>query len=285
MKIPSWAPLELVDVYNDLKNEVAKERSGPLKTFDPRKALEDGWLYVGEYFPGAAMQLAVVEPLITNPAMKTVWAALYRRASDFKPAATFPYGRQTQAHNLTGACLVAEFRWLNLPRRTRTESKKFYGKIATHAGALADLLLQDPQNEALLAMSTLVPRRRVDKFREALIADDHRPWGGFDGWLNMEIFETLLEPLPAYLLTLQKRAKHLTVQPPAVKQPKSKAAKTNFFIELLSEYFTKAYGSPLHSHVATIVSAIFNIEIGEDRVRALLRSRNKKAKHKQKVSG
>jgi hypothetical protein len=285
MKIPSWAPLELVDAFNDLEKEVIKERARATKAFDPRRMLEEGKLYVGKYFLGAEMQRQILSALITHQSMKSVWAALNRRAASFKPVNMFPYGRQTAAYNLYGACLTAEFRWLNLPRRTRTEARKLYGKIATHAGALADLLLQDSQNTALLSMNTLVPKHRFEAFRNGLLDDDHPNWGGFEHWLDILVYETLLEPLPAYLLTLEKRAKALAIQPPAVKQPKSKAAKANFFVELLSEYFTKAYGSPLHAHVSTIVSAIFNTEIDEDRVRALLRTRKKSPRRNLKVSG
>jgi len=285
MKSPSWAPKELVDAYNDLKAKVESIRDRPIRKYNAREALEAGHLYVGDYFFGEPRQLEVLTALISGPGMEKVWTALERRRESFKPADVFLFGRKTQAHNLLGACLMIEYHWVNVPRRTRAESKKLYEKIASHTNALIDLLLQSENRIHMLSMNAYVSPSRVEAFAKALEEDDHPIWYGFDGYLHHLIFETLLEPLPAYLLILRNRALDFASQPAVVKQPKSKAAHANFYVERLSEYFQKAYGTPLHAHVATIVSSIFGIEMDEDRVRALLRIRKKKPKRQKKASG
>lgn len=291
MKIASWAPKELVDAYNDLKAKVESTRDRPIKKYDPREALEAGHLYVGDYVFGEPRQLEVLTALISAPEMKKVWAALERRKESFKPADVFLFGRKTQAHNLFGACLLIEYRWVNVPMRTRAESKKLYNKIAKHTDALIDLLLHADESIHLLSMRAYVSPSRVKDFSDALFADeyaeDDQQGSSFygDSYLEHLLFETLFEPLPAYLLILLHRARDFAAKPAVVKRPNSKAAQANFYVERLSEYFQRAYGSPLHAHVATIVSSIFGMEMDEDRVRALLRTRKEKPKRKKKTSG
>jgi hypothetical protein len=285
MKIPSWAPPELVEAYKDLKAKVESKPNRPIPKYNPREALVAGRLYVGDYFYGEARQLEVVSALIAAAPMQKVWTALERRKDSFKPVDVFPFGKKTQAHNLLGSCLLSEYHWVNVPMRTRAESKRFYEKIAGHADALIDLLLQSDFRSHLLSMRAYVSPSRIREFSDALVDDDHPVWSGFDGYLDNLIFEALLEPLPAYLLTLVHRARDFASQPALVKQPKSKAAQANFYVERLSDYFNRAYGTPLHAHVATIVSSIFGMEMDENRVRAFLRTRKKKPKRKKKAFG
>jgi hypothetical protein len=70
MKIPSWAPPELVDVYNDFKKKVDCRRGRTLRTYDPREALEAGHLYVGEFYSAEDHQLEIVTALIAAPDMQ-----------------------------------------------------------------------------------------------------------------------------------------------------------------------------------------------------------------------
>jgi hypothetical protein len=282
MKFPRWAPSDLVTKYTELEPKAVAETAraeafargeGDMKVYDPRKALEKGELRLGMYFLGNQAQLLVLRPLITKPEMESVWRSLHRRIGGFKPAMTFPYGSREQAGNLYGACMDIELSWSNLPMRTKAESRRYYESIANLALQLSDLLLADDHNRKLLDTRAYITKEQLEVFKEGLEKDDHEMWYGFDGYLDY-LLGQLIQPLPYYLLQLHHRANEFAALPLAVKQPKSKSAKCNYFIEHLSSYFRRAYRSPLHAQVATVVSVVLGIDVDEDRVRALVRSRN-----------
>jgi hypothetical protein len=285
MRFPHWAPPDLVAKYAELKPKAAAEAAriavkkgeGVVNVYDPRKALESGTLYVGMFFLGDQAALRVLEPLITNPAMESVWRSLNRRKGSYKPVLAFAYGSREQGGSLYGTCMEIELKWSNLPRRSKAESKRYYEVIASLALQLSELLLLDDHNIELLDTRRYIKAEQIDAFKAGLEKDDHEMWYGFDGYLNYLLGE-LIQPLPYYLLQLHHRVKECAALPLAVRQPKSKSAKSNYYIEHLSSYFRRAYGSPLHAHVATVVGTILDAEINEDRVRALLRSRETAAR-------
>jgi hypothetical protein len=222
------------------------------------------------YFVGHATQYKIAKALIAEPGMESVWKNLQRHADSFKPKRSLN-GGMTPACNLYGACVETEIRWINVPKRTRTESRKLYKNIASLSLQLTELLLQVESRE-LLDIRQFIDEERQKEFIKALEKDGHDLWRCFDGYLD-HLLGGLIEPMPGLLLKLHKRALEHAELPLAVSQPNSPNAKVNYFIRELSEYFTRAYGQPLHAHVAAIVSAVLNTDVDEDRVRALIRAR------------
>lgn len=273
---PEWAPADLAANAEALRRkaeeEIHRTKAHRVRALDKKSDLENERLHIGMYFVGHATQYEYSKALLTAPQMESVWKSLQRRASSFKPKRfLFGGGALSQASNLLSACVEAEVHWINIPKRTRTQSRKLHKDIASLALQLTELLLQVESRE-LLDTRKFIDEKRQKDFKKALEKDGLESWYGFDGYFDHLLGE-LLEPIPGVLLKLHKRALEHAEYPLAVSQPNSPNAKVHHFIVELSEYFTQAYGQPLHAHVAAVVSAVLNVEIDEDRVRALLRAR------------
>jgi hypothetical protein len=272
-----WVPPDLSELHAELILKVKDElkqvedfkatstpQSGKLTDFDRAD------FRVGFYWLGAAEQLKILEKLISNPAMQDVWEKLERRANSFKPLMSL-HGGKTCGRNLFGACVEAESDWGSTPKMTRTQSRKFYDNIASLSLQLAELLV-DESSPDLVEVRRFINKESRTHFVKELEQDGHELWYGFDGYLDYLLSE-LLGTVPGILLQLHKRALEQAKTPVAISQPNSPSAKVNFFIRWLSNYFTKSYGQPLHSHVASVTNVLLGSDVDEDRVRALIRSR------------
>jgi hypothetical protein len=284
MKIAKWAPSTLVEKYKELKPKADREarwaqehKAANRPIPDWKTSLESNErLCMGTQFPGHLTQLKLLNGLITKTVMADVWKNLERRQDSFKPAMSL-FGGRDQARNLFGACVEAEIGWINLPKRTKAESKKLHEDIAAVSLQLCGLLVEVLYTSDFSDTRRYIEKEKLKDFMEALAENGCEIWPGFNGYLD-ELLSGLLPAVPKILLTLQKQALKEAQNPHAVRQPHSPSAKTNFFIDALSSYFKQAYGTPLHAHVAAITTALFDEDIGEDRVRALLRSRKAASK-------
>ena len=281
LPFPTWAPTDLVQHLVELRpkaeEETKRAEAGEIRVLDKKTDLEKGELYVGIRFIGHSTAYKIAKALISGPGMETVWKSLQRHKHSFKPQG-FLFGGKTQARNLHGACVEAETRWINLPKRTTDESRKLHRNIAALSLELTELLLQVEAKE-LLDIRQFIDKEREREFLRALEHDGHDLWPGIDGYMS-HLLGNLIEPMPGLLLKLHKRALHHAENPLAVSQPNSPNAKLNYFIRELSEYFNRAYNQPLHAHVAAVVSAVLNSDVDEDRVRALIRSRKTATKNR-----
>lgn len=284
MKIPNWAPPALIEKYNELKPKADTEARWAQEHKAANRPIQD-WktylesnerLYTGTRFPGHLSQLNILNSLITKRVMANVWKNLGRRQDSFKPAMSL-FGGRDQARNLFGACVEAEISWINLPKRTKAESKKLHDDIAAVSLQLCGLLVEVLYTSDFSDTRRYIEKEKLKDFVEALAENGCEIWPGFDGYLD-ELLSGLLPAIPKILLTLHKQALEEAQNPHAVRQPNSPSAKANFFIDALSSYFKQVYGTPLHAHVAAITTALFDEDIGEDRVRALLRSRKAASK-------
>lgn len=280
MKLPEWAPPELVEIYNRLRPKAEAAVKRARKLTDAKHPVLD-WKYYIE--SGAPLNMGnpslsdsslfrLLEPLITNPSMQSVWKNLQRRKGDFQHVQLGMYGGSSQCVNLAGACFQAEHRWINLPKWTRAEFKKVHEDIAARALQLCELLVHMDHSRSMLDLGKYIEEEKLREFLTALEEDGLEDWPGLDGYLEHLIGE-MLPSVPKLLLELHKRALEQAKRPYVVSQPNSRSARLNFFIQQLSSYFHKAYGQPLNAYVAGIVSAIFDEDVDEDRVRALLRAR------------
>ena len=276
---PAWAPSDLVSRIEELRDKQREHskrlKDAELRILDKRADLEKGQLYIGRYYLMYDTQIEIGEALASSPGMELVWKRLLKRRSSFKPRPFLIAGGMTPASNLFGACVEIENNWINLPQRTRAQAREMYSSIAALSNQLIELLLEVSSRD-LLDVTSFIEHARRKAFIDSLEGDGHDIWYGFDGYLDHLLGE-LVEPIPGLLLKLQKRALEHAQQPVAVSQPNSRNAKINYFIQALSDYFTRSYGQPLHAHVAAVVNAVLGANADEDRVRALLRAR----KHRQ----
>jgi hypothetical protein len=276
---PNWAPADLVLHAEQLRPRVEEEKkrikAAKLRIIDKKAELENRQLHIGMYFVGSTTEYRIAQALMTAAGMAAVWKNLQRRVSSFKPVRSL-HGGMAQACNLQGACVEIENRWINLPKLTRAESRKLHMNIAATSLQLTEQLLQVEARD-LLDIRKFIDEEREKDFVKGLEKDGRELWYGFEGYLDYLLGE-MLEPIPALLLKLHKRALEYANHPLVVSQPNSRNAKANYFIQELSKYFTKSYGRPLHAHVAAVVSAILQTDVSEDRVRALLRARKVAAK-------
>jgi hypothetical protein len=281
IQFPTWAPADLVQHALELRpkaeEETKRAKAGEIRVLDKNTDLENGELYVGMHFVGHSAEYKIAKALISEPGMETVWKNLRRHNHSFKPI-RFLFGGATQARNLHGACLEAETRWINLPKRTPTESRKLHRNIAALSLQLAELLLQ-VESRGLLDIRKFIDKGREHEFLKALVRGGYDLWPGFEGYMD-HLLGGLIEPMPGLLLKLHKRSLEQAEIPMAVSRPHSRNAKVNYFIRELSEYFSRAYNQPLHAHVAAVVSAVLNADVDEDRVRALIRSRKVATKNR-----
>jgi hypothetical protein len=296
-KVPTWAPDELVQLRNELlpkaQAEAERAKAGTIEIFNKRKSLEDGHFYIGQYFSAAQVRLKILDALIVSEDMRDVWRNLKRREHSFKPVfRSLLVACKTPASSLYGFCIEVEHDWLNMPKRTRAESKRLHTNIAERALQLTELLLEIEDGHLLDTRKYIDPEQ-LTHFKKGLEKDGHEDWYGFDGYLDYLLGE-VLPPVPCITLRLHKRALECAEQPLAVKQPKSPNARVHYFVRRISAYFVRSYGQPLHSHVAAIVRAICAVNVDEDRVRALIRVtqksnekaiRNKLAKGRARIDG
>lgn len=284
MKLPKWAPSKLVETYKELKPNADAEQKHIEKLVASKQPsiswktylLREEAPYIGPNFVGHLHQIKIATRLLTKPVMESVWKNLERRNGSFKPVLSL-YGGKEQARNLFAACVEAETRWINLPKRTKAESKRLYDDIAAMSLQLCELLIDVRGSSNFLDTRRYITQEKLKEFIDSLERDGHDIWSGFDDYLDHLLGE-LIPALPRILLLLNQRALEAAKNPHSVRQPRSPSAKLNFFIDELSSYFKKAYGTPLHSHVAAVVSALFDEDVAEDRVRALLRSRKSASK-------
>lgn len=206
--------------------------------------------------------------------MQNVWENVQHRVGNSEHVRLGIYNGSSEGANLVGACFQAEQRWIRLPKWTKAEFRKIHEAIAARALQLSELLTQIHASSVLLDLREYIEQRKVSDFGTALEEGGLEDTLGLDNDLEDFVAEAL-PPMSGIMLKLHKRALEQARRPYGVSQPNSPNAKLNFFIQHLSNYFQKAYAQPLHAHVATIVSAIFDEEVDEDRVRALLRTRRR----------
>jgi hypothetical protein len=107
------------------------------------------------------------------------------------------------------------------------------------------------------------------------------PWPNDNSWIREQ---SAWSELPAFLGKLALSARNLAKNPPkSVAQPNSPEGKLHHFVSELSLYFTRAYGTPLHDHVAAVASAVFSADVSPENVRRFTKYRLKR-KDPEKVS-
>lgn len=276
IRFPSWAPPELLALHAELlpkalesRKQIAALKDCDVGEYDWKAAIEFDAVHIGHVFIGPDTRLQILEALLTTPQMQSVWKSLARRNASFKPQRRHLTGGLSQPGNLFGACVRAQEDWLEAPKRTKVKGRELYRDISAQALGLAELLLEVNSRD-FHSVPRFIDAERRKEFIHGLERNEHEIWYGFEGYLDHLLGE-LIPSIPAILLELHKRALEEMETPLAVPQPNSPSAKLRYLVRTLSTYFKAAYGTPLHAHVAAVVSAVLKVDVDEDRVRALIR--------------
>jgi len=291
MKIPKWAPAELVVERNRVK-ALAVRREAYIRKYPDdglngmfeMERLED----VGE-LPGGGLTglehletLGILSELIANKRMESVWKSLSRKKTKFKARVTAKsleaLGETSspesvsQSFDLYHACATAKYDWKNSPRLTRIRNRELLLDIANRARELRASLLKASgfDRHELWNVVKFLDRGDLEDIAD-IRAGDTLLGSELDNAIEdvVDSFE-FFPPVPAILTRIQNRAETLAADSKGISQPNRSDAEVNFFIRELSAYFAGSYGQPLHANVAAITCAVMNADVDYEGVKALI---------------
>ena len=284
MKIPDWAPIELVNARKNLIKII--EDNDELSRGDVlrKERFSNGRRYVGPKILSPNAELRVLEALISSDEMKNFWRLIKKRKNTFKPTrleGIYLYcGHPNQVLNLYAACLSAKWQWNNSSKLTLAEQKKSYEDISSRAKELAELLIDANLNKDLRIESYVLrsdrdkiladiknnpseyPSQKITKYKFTVVQ-----WAD----ILLEMYEDILPSIPDILEALSIKINEQIKQHGSIKKPNSKDAEAHLFVRVLSQYFLSSYGTPLHEHVKVIANAVLGVSITAENVRALVR--------------
>jgi len=240
---PAWAPADLV---------ARIRKKWPIYRIPKGK--------VG-LLPGGDFGRDLLGVLLSAPDMKPVWQALARRKRRVPAGETFV---RTDSAAFYAACETALINWAALPKRTRAEDRKLYQRIERTSIELINLIIESRNSEIL----------RLQRFFQAdwsaglgdLFELDMKDADDYARFWIADRFPDTAELLENLAAQAAARAR----QPKGAPQPKAGSAAANFFARELSRYFRRAYGQPLHEHVAAVTSTVFGVATDANRIRKLV---------------
>lgn len=265
MDYPEWAPRSLIDLHKDLTRQ---DRG--FTGHDPESIIADtvknhGSSISNENLENMRRQLyrtmklsglpenekiSLLEKLMTDQNMKTVWVSLSRRYKDefSEPRRFFHF------------CQMAIAGWRGDQKQTPSERRAFYQEIYDTTAKLA----------SLMSKASAFDHYSVCK----LIKDDSIGWlrdtleipNCYSAGEEMEISYVkfcLSEMLPSIddvMTDIAITAKRFRDEVSIVKKPNSQNAGSHYFIRELSGYCRKVYGQPLNEVVAVTTSVVFDFQ-------------------------
>jgi len=263
----TWAPQTLVTRYGE-----AVSSSGPPSPMDLREV----YCCIND-----EQRVWLLHNLVNDERMRKAWESLEKRrgcaeGDDRKWAESNDY-----AEDLWLECLGIFETWSRTPKRSRAESAALFTRIADLAGQLgAELMsLETDPADSLLGLDLIEPKQVEDLVRALdIIYQAEKPMDGRHQLVGV-LANDLLQPFTVMLIRLMCEAREKAKSNAGLTQPNSPDAIVHFFVRRLNAYFVEHYGARLHRQVSLVSSAIFNRDVTEESVRALVRysSRSKAA--------
>lgn len=194
--------------------------------------------------------------LTTEPEMEKVWRTLTRRAREDTYAHDF---MERVLHNLKPNDPET------LAGMPRSQAVNHSRKIAINAGQLIDLLravkLHEWQPAALVDGALLhgaLKKTITSMVRQGVVRlADHIQPRHVASVLTSDLWSAKLGGIEAVLKKIALRTQRIAQIAPRPKKPHEATAPRVFFINQLSGYFRKAYGTPLHEQVAITANVVF----------------------------
>lgn len=249
MKYPAWAP----DVLCDLHVNVL-ERCEQLDRSDSQLA------------PMHEQFVSILEKMITQPDMKTVWKSFHKRGAR----------DDDLTHFLRVAYLgsVGPTAW---EKMTRAQQRERVENLTTAAHKLADLLEPTPFDRA--------PYWFFDKQDThqllSLLQPGVHPAKGYREEDDVQFLDALLSwswpkmsgLLRVLVLKVHTMAQEIASERPILLNPNIENARRVYFIRYLSRHVHRRYNTPLHLVVAATARTVLgDDEIDKDTVSAVVRN-------------
>ncbi len=267
MKYPEWAPLSLVELY-ERKSDPALS-GDTSQALDPESILADilqkadravsednienlrRQLYrnvIGNSLPPEE-ELALLEKLIADQRMKTVWAALSKRSKD----------QHEDPLQFFSVCQRGIAGWRGDPKQTPAERKAFYQDLYDAVVRL-DVLMNEAAGLDFYSIEDLIQDSSIETITDA---SDIPPAYSSDATMESSYLKfSLSEIMPSFhtiLRDISEKAILLRDEAAPIKKPNSQKAGAHFFIRMLSGYLRNSYGQPLNEVVALTASVVFEL--------------------------
>lgn len=269
MNFPSWAPTSLIEHLEKLKQLTSKfdfDIEDQVKSIAAEFSLNEAAikdlrskLLRSQIILPKDEGIKLIEKLISSPQMKTVWAALKKRNTSDR-----------YAIDLYSVCDSIICSWRADPKLSPSERADQLLQIIRSAEQLESLLSKSLDFHHYHDVET-ISDEKISWLLEELSAESI--WRNEKQNIDYARF-CLHEVVPSIHVTLlniqTNAAKYLQIEP-LVRKPQSKNADIHYFIRLLSNYFRRNYGQPLHDSVAATTCTIFDRDdIDVDYVRKLV---------------
>lgn len=277
MNYPEWAPKSLIELHKKLINPqrgfaghnpesiIADmlEKHGSIMSDenveDVRRQLYRGMLLGG--LPEGE-EISLLEKLITDQNMKSVWVALSKRYKD----------KSNEPRQFFYICQKGITGWRGDTKQTPAEKKEFYQKIYDTVAELWSLMSKASAFDDY-SVCNLIEDDSIEWLRDTLEMPDIYSQGN-----DMEIsyvkscISEIVPPMHKIIEGIAEISKKHLEESVVVKKPNSKNAGIHYFIRMLSRYCKMAYGQPLHEVVAVTTSVVFDLQnCDEDYVRKIVR--------------
>jgi hypothetical protein len=248
MRIPEWAPWDLVELWNKRDEPRGEFQLNPvIPSFDSRI--------------DRAEELDALRKMIFDPRMEKVWLTIVKLNEQKLDG---ELNGRCGWHFFIVQCCIREFS--QMPRHTPAERAAHLESIARAADELANRLY-DSYYMCATDPTSLLNGDELGQLSDALSFigtwDDKRDEFQCIAAENMP-------PVWAMVGRVAELARVIAQTPPRVKHQKDPdEARCHYFVRELSREFRRAYGRPLHGTVARFASVLLDDDITEDRVRML----------------
>jgi hypothetical protein len=244
---------------------------------DKDRAKKQGRKYLPVFGPLGFTDDAVriFETLACHPEMEAVWKSLASVFDDTK--------RQPDTWAFSDFCYQTIGAWKYSPRRTPTEHKEHFEKIAIDLMDVVMRIIVEPEFgmmgsgiAARVSSLDMVNDETLSWLMETVNADllDGRYIKTEKDALSYLRF-TLHDVIPQlfdYAEWIAGQATRIASQPSISDRPNRDTAERTFFVKHLSKWFRKGFDKPMHEVVAAVASALFDEAVTADNVRKAVKA-------------
>lgn len=264
MNYPVWVPKSLVDLHKELINHERGFAGHDQESIISDIVEKHGSSISDENLENIRRQLyrnilmgipkneklSLLEKIISDQNMKSVWVALSKRYKD----------EFTDPRRFFHACQMAIAGWRGDLKQTPSERKAFYQEIYDTTAKLANLMSMAGEFDHY-SVGRLIKDDSIEWLKEVLEIPNF-----YSSDKEMEISYvrfSLSEIIPSFDVVMNdiaEKAKNARDEITSIKKPNSKNAEHHYFIRSLCDYCQMVYGQPLNQVVAITTSVVFDLQ-------------------------